>query len=111
MRIAFEHDVHQVLEGFVAPSPGECAAQGMTTQGVEDFNVHKVRNVETLAGSLDLLPNAPGSRAGSHERVDDGRGVQDDQGPLPEISGVVRVPETTNRDLRRLVQLDRFAFA
>jgi hypothetical protein len=103
MRVADEHDVRQIFQSFGAPPRRECVAQGLPTQRMKHLEVHEVGNVK----ALDPLPDALGSRTGIKEHGDDRRGVEDDQGPLTKVAGIISVPQAADRHVRCLVQLDR----
>ena len=109
MRVADEHDIRQIFQSFGAPSPSERVAQSLPTQHVEHLKVHEVGNVKALAGALDPLPDALGSQTRVEEHGEDRRGVEDDQGPLTEVAGIVGVPQAADRYVRWLVQLDRLS--
>ena len=78
---------------------------------MQHLQFHDMRDVEALAGSLYLLPDALGSRPRTHEYGYHRRGVEDYQSPLVDVARIVSIPEPAYRDIRRLVKLDRFPAA
>ena len=108
MGVAGHIYVFQVLQSRCASFLGEDAARRLAAQHVEHLNIQKVQHVNAFSRALDPFPNRLGVRPRVQEDRNHGGGVQDDQRPLAEFARLVGVSHPADRDLRRLVQLNRF---
>ena len=98
----------QVSQGHRALVFSEDVAQRLKVQHAEYLDVQEVRHVNGLSRALDPFPDRLGGWPGIQEDPNHGGGVQDDQRLLAEVARVVGVSHPADRDLRRLVQLNRF---
>lgn len=77
VRIASEHEVPQVLEGFVGTSRGHAAVSSPTSQGAHDLDVDEMRSVECLTWKPYSLAD-PLSARGAEEKLHGRRSVEHD---------------------------------
>jgi hypothetical protein len=75
---------------------------------VEYLDLEEVRHVQGLIRLRNSLPNEPGFRTNVQQDGHRRRRIEDDQSPLTKIAGIVGVAHPADRDIRGLVQLDRF---
>ena len=83
------------------------AAEAETPQGMQYFDLEKVRYVRGFARTRDPLADNFDLRSDVQQNGDPSRRVDDDQRPLTEVAWIVRVAHSMDGYVRRPVQLDR----
>ncbi len=103
MRIADEPDLAEPIQGQASACRREDTAEAVASQGAKYLDLEKVRHVQGLARLRDSLPHASGFQTNVQQDGNRRRCVENDQGALAGIAGIVSVAHPADGNLRRLV--------
>ena len=107
MRVADEPRFAEPVQGQPRPCRRESAAKVVASQGMKHLDLEEVRHVQGLVRLRNPLADAPGFRTNVQQDGDCSRRIEDDQGPLIKIAGIVGIAHPTDGNFRGLVQLNR----